>query len=191
MQDYGKVEAPSADVEMSGNGRENARPFTWTVCGQHLASGDVDGIYGGRPETYVRDLQWKTFLPVSMTMSGWSPQVAGNQKQPWAFGEPYTSHNRAALRLRHALTPYMYSLVVEGHRTGVPPVRSIGLEFPGCLSTLGGVDDQFLSGPFLFVAPVLGAGSARTGLQLPGACAGHGWFDFWTGKELKHPFPTS
>lgn len=24
------------------------------------ATGDVDGIYGGSPETYVRDLQWKT-----------------------------------------------------------------------------------------------------------------------------------
>merc|ERR1719353_2458760 len=60
-------------------------------------------------ETDVRDLQWKTFLPVAMTMSGWSPQVAGAQKQPWAFGDPYTSFNRESLRLRHAITPYMYS----------------------------------------------------------------------------------
>ena len=56
----------------------------------------VDGIYGGSPETYVRDLQWKTFLTVAMTMSGW----AKYDKQPWAFGEPYTSYNRKWLQLK-------------------------------------------------------------------------------------------
>jgi len=27
--------------------------------GQAYSSGDIDGIFGGAPDTYVRDLQWK------------------------------------------------------------------------------------------------------------------------------------
>lgn len=34
-----------------------------TLSGQHAATGDVDGIFGGSAETYVRDLQWKMLLP--------------------------------------------------------------------------------------------------------------------------------
>jgi alpha-glucosidase len=50
-------------------------------------AGDVDGIFGGSPTSYVRDLQWKVFSPVLMSMSGW----AAVDKQPWRHGEPYTS----------------------------------------------------------------------------------------------------
>ncbi len=35
-------------------------------------SGDVDGIFGGSPETYVRDLQFKCLQTTTMTMSGWA-----------------------------------------------------------------------------------------------------------------------
>jgi alpha-glucosidase (family GH31 glycosyl hydrolase) len=33
---------------------------------QAHVSGDVDGIFGGSPETYVRDLQFKAFMTTTM-----------------------------------------------------------------------------------------------------------------------------
>ena len=66
-------------------------------CGlsaQAHASGDVDGIFGGAPETYVRDMQFKALTTTAMVMSGWA---ANPDKQPWAWGEPYTTINRACL----------------------------------------------------------------------------------------------
>lgn len=67
---------------------------TFVGCGfsaQAHVSGDIDGIFGGSAETYTRDLQMKVMNTVMMTMSGWA---ANPDKQPWTWGEPYTSINR-------------------------------------------------------------------------------------------------
>jgi len=158
-----------------------------TVIGSGLsalahASGDVDGIFGGSPETYVRDLQWKTFLTVTMSMSGW----AKTDKQPWTYGEPYTSHNRKALELRAQLTPYLYSLSFEAHQYGVPPVRAMALEFPE--ESWEGADPeylnyQFMSGPSFLVAPIFKPGTVREGIILPSG----EWIDYNTGRHFEGP----
>ncbi len=67
---------------------------TFAGCGfsaQAHVSGDIDGIFGGSPETYTRDLQFKSLMTTLMVMSGWA---ANPDKQPWTWGEPYTSINR-------------------------------------------------------------------------------------------------
>jgi alpha-glucosidase len=58
---------------------------------QAHVSGDVDGIFGGSPDTYVRDLQFKCMTTTIMVMSGWATNP---DKQPWTYGEPYASINR-------------------------------------------------------------------------------------------------
>ena len=73
---------------------------TFIGCGfsaQAHVSGDVDGIFGGSPESQVRDLQFKALMTTIMVMSGWAENP---DKQPWTFGEPYTTYNRAALKLK-------------------------------------------------------------------------------------------
>ncbi|MFE3454869.1 TIM-barrel domain-containing protein [Nonomuraea sp. NPDC059194] len=87
------------------------------LSGMPFTAGDVDGIFGGSGDSYVRDLQWKAFTPVLMSMSGW----ASHDKQPWTRGEPYTSINRKYLKLRERLLPYLYTLAAEA-RPG-PQVR--------------------------------------------------------------------
>ena len=159
---------------------------TFVGCGfsaQAHVSGDIDGIFGGSAETYVRDLQMKSLMTTLMVMSGW----AGNpDKQPWTWGEPYTSINRMYLKLKAALTPYHYSLSREAFDTGVPPVRAMALEFPADDALLlngTGSAMQFMVGPSLLVAPVyrpLGAGGdARDGIYLPATPGG--WVDYWDG----------
>jgi len=149
-------------------------------------SGDIDGIFGGSPETYVRDLQFKCFMTVLMSMSGWA---ANPDKQPWTWGEPYTSINRMYLKLKGQLTPYLYTLSRVAHDTGVPPVRGMALEFPEDCSTFEnhtGSAQQFMSGPSLLVAPVyqpLSETETRDGIYLP---AGD-WVDFWNGSVTAGP----
>lgn len=156
-----------------------------TIIGSGLsgfahASGDVDGIFHGSAETYVRDLQWKTFLTVSMYMSGWSP----HDKQPWAFGEPYTSYNRKWLQLKSRLTPYMYSLSFQAHLTGEPPVRAMQLEFPDeSWPNTEALSYQFMSGPFFLVAPVYENTLVRDNIMLPSG----EWIDFTSGKRYNGP----
>ncbi|MDB5278196.1 MAG: glycoside hydrolase [Ferruginibacter sp.] len=145
------------------------------LSAQNAASSDIDGIFGGSDSTYTRDLQWKSFIPVLMTMSGW----AKKDKQPWISGEPYTSINRKYLQLKMRLTPYMYTLCREANITGVPAARAMVLEFPNDSTTLGKQTQyQFMNGQWLLVAPVYKPGNERDSIYLPRGK----WIDYWNGE---------
>jgi alpha-glucosidase (family GH31 glycosyl hydrolase) len=147
------------------------------LSGQNAASSDIDGIFGGSDSTYTRDLQWKSFIPVLMTMSGW----AKKDKQPWISGEPYTSINRKYLQLKMRLTPYMYTLCREANVTGVPATRAMVLEFPQDSNTLGKQTQyEFMNGQWLLVAPVYKPGNERDSIYLPEGK----WTDYWNGEQL-------
>lgn len=151
-----------------------------TMSGIAYNTGDVDGIFGGSPQTYTRDLQWKAFLPTIMSMDGWAPK----DKQPWRYGEPYTAINRKYLQLKERLLPYTYSYAVEAHRTGVGQVRPLALEYPNDPATWGEqARYEFLSGKDFLVAPVYREGEVRDGIYLPEGT----WVDYWTGRTWTGP----
>ncbi|KAJ3070205.1 hypothetical protein HDU98_006747 [Podochytrium sp. JEL0797] len=146
------------------------------LSGQAWTSGDVDGIWWGSADTYVRDLQHKVFAPVVMSMSGWAPV----DKQPWRYGEPYTSINRKYLKLRESLLPYLYTFAAEAHLTGVPPIRALILEYPNDpITWTTAVENQFLFGTQFLVAPVFTDTVTRDGIYLPDGT----WYDYWTGRK--------
>jgi alpha-glucosidase len=152
-----------------------------TMSGQAYTTGDVDGIYtGGTPETYTRDLQWKMFLPVAMTMDGW----AETDKQPWRHGEPYTSINRAYIQLRERLLPYFYTYSAQAHRTGVGMIRPLVFGYPDDPGILREeVKYEFLCGDSFLVAPVYQDEEVRDGIYLPAGT----WIDYWTGERHRGP----
>lgn len=152
------------------------------LSGQAYATGDVDGIFGGSPETFTRDLQWKAFTPVLMGMSGWSQNV---RKHPWAFEEPYRSINRDYLKLKMRLMPYMYTLAQEAEQTGAPLVRGLMWDHPNDPHANDeNYKYQFFLGKDFLVAPVFRSQVAskgwRKGIYLP-----HGqWIDYWDGRVV-------
>ncbi len=151
-----------------------------TMSGLAYTTGDVDGIFGGSPRTYVRDLQWKSFLPAMMTMDGW----ADSDKQPYRQGEPYTSINRKYLKLKESLLPYMYSYAAEATRTGVGPVRPLSLEYPDDpKAATDAAKYEFLTGRDFLVAPVYQDTGTRDGIYLPKGT----WVDYWSGRTYRGP----
>jgi alpha-glucosidase len=153
------------------------------LSGFNAATGDVDGIFGGSAQTQVRDIEWKAFTPVWMIISGWSKQT-NMMKQPWIFGEPYTTINRKYMTLKMRLTPYLYSYSREAYDTGVPTVRAMVLEFPDDAATWSKrTQYQFMSGEWLLVAPVYEDSAVRNDIYLP---AGK-WIDYWDGREYNGP----
>jgi len=150
------------------------------LSGYNLASSDLDGIFGGSSLTYVRDLQWKTFIPVFYAMSGW----AANMRQPWVYGQTIMDINRKYLKLKMRLTPYMYTLCNDAYETGVPAVRAMVLEFPDDPETWGTrTKYQFMSGESFLVAPVYKSGSDRDSIYFPTGK----WIDYWDGTVYEGP----
>ncbi len=148
------------------------------LSGFNAATGDVDGIFGGSDSTYVRDLQWKCFTPVLMVMSGW----AKKDKQPYIYGEPYTSINRKYLQLKMRLTPYMYTYCEKAYETGVPTSRAMVLEYPKDKATWDKKTQyQFMNGEWLLVAPVYKSESKRDSIYFPKG----DWYDYWNGKKIE------
>ncbi|MEU5051043.1 TIM-barrel domain-containing protein [Streptomyces sp. NPDC021096] len=180
--------AQRCGVQWSGDQKGSWEYIRWqiptyagaTMSGLAYTTGDVDGIFGGSPKTYVRDLQWKAFLPAVMTMDGWAP----SDKQPWRYGDPYTSINRKYLKLKESLLPYMYSYAAQASRTGVGPVRPLALEYPGDPKAASDAAKyEFLTGEYFLVAPVYEDKEVRDGIYLPEGK----WTDYWTGRTYQGP----
>ncbi|POX44640.1 glycoside hydrolase [Streptomyces sp. Ru71] len=151
-----------------------------TMSGLAYTTGDVDGIFGGSAKTYARDLQWKAFLPAVMTMDGW----ASSDKQPFRYGEPYTSINRTYLKLKESLLPYMYTYAAQANRTGVGAVRPLALEYPDDpVAASDAAKYEFLSGEDFLVAPVYRDEAVRDGIYLPKGT----WVDYWSGRVYQGP----
>ncbi len=152
------------------------------LSGQAYATGDVDGIFGGSPETYTRDLQWKTFTPVLMGMSGWSK---AERKHPWWFDEPYRSINRDYLKLKMRLMPYMYTAAQQAEQTGAPIVRGLMWDHPNDPHANDeAYKYQFFLGRDLLVAPVYRSQAASHGWRKNVYLPQGQWIDYWDGRVL-------
>jgi len=97
------------------------------------------------------------------------------RREPWLFGSAIEARAKKAVERRYRLLPYLYTLFEEASRSGVPVMRPLWLEYPNDPATYA-VDNAYLLGPDLLVAPKLVAGSARYRVTLPDA----DWYDTQT-----------
>lgn len=93
--------------------------------------------------------------------------------------EAVTAQVRRLLEWRMRLVPYLYGAFAEYHRDGTPPFRAVAMDYPEDRKTHT-LDDAYLMGPSLLVAPLFGDATTRK-LWLPKG----DWFDFWTGAPLE------
>jgi alpha-glucosidase len=100
------------------------------------------------------------------------------QQEPWAFGQPFEVINRVTIGLRYRLMPYLYSVVAQAAEYGWPIVRPLFTAEPDN-PDLRTVDDCYLVGDGLLVAPIIEKGATSRSVYLP---AGAGWYDFWTNE---------
>ena len=152
---------------------------------------DIGGFHGGDPdspeyrETIVRWFQFGAFSPI-FRLHGFrepamefSPQVTGGPNEIWSYGEEAYRIMADYIALRERLKPYVLSVMQEAHETGLTPIRPYLVEFPEDPKSWT-VDDAYLFGRDLLVAPVLEAGARAWDVYLP---KGASWRDAWTGEE--------
>jgi alpha-glucosidase len=123
------------------------------------------------PELFTRWLQAACLMPFFRSHSAFNTR----QQEPWAFGELYETINRATIQLRYQLLPYLYSVIAQAHEYGWNIIRPLFMAEPEN-ATLRGVDDCYLVGDALLVAPVLERGAVQRHVYLPKGV----WYDFWT-----------
>jgi alpha-D-xyloside xylohydrolase len=152
---------------------------------------DIGGFHGGDPgsaeyrEVIVRWFQFGALSPI-FRLHGFrepaepfSPQVTGGPNEIWSYGEEACGIMASYIALRERLTPYILSVMRQAHETGLTPIRPYLLEFPEDPKSWT-VDDAYLFGRDLLVAPVLEAGARSWDVYLPKGAA---WRDAWTGEE--------
>jgi alpha-glucosidase len=145
-----------------------------SLSGQPYNGPDIGG-FSGTPsaELYLRWFQMAAFLPFFRTHSS----KHTDSREPWSFGEPYTNIIREYLQLRYRLLPYLYTLAWEASQTGHPLVRPLFWIYPR-EPELWQIEDQFLLGDAILVAPILEPGQMRRSLILPQGR----WIYLWTDK---------
>lgn len=96
--------------------------------------------------------------------------IAGSrQQEPWAFGPRVMRILRRYIRLRYALRPYLYNLFAAQEESGEAILRPLFYDFADTRALpLGRVDDQFMVGPAILQAPLVGAGQVSREVLLPG-----------------------
>ncbi|RMH52201.1 MAG: DUF5110 domain-containing protein [Bacteroidetes bacterium] len=147
------------------------------LSGVPFAGSDVGGFIGApSPELYARWIQLGAFSPLFRTHSAYDAP----RQEPWSYGPEVEAIARRYIELRYRLIPLFYTLFEEHARTGLPPLRPLVLHYPQDDAVLA-LDDQFLLGEALLVAPVLHPGRTARKVYLP---AGR-WYDFWTGAAFE------
>lgn len=158
---------------------------------------DVGGFHGGHVEDehfrelLVRWFQWAVFSPI-LRMHGYRDPVTpaavpyrdgiaqcdtGADNELWSFGPEIYDILRRYVELRLRLKPYLVALMTEAHRSGDPLMRTVFYEFPED-ATAWEVDDQYMFGPDVLVAPVMARGLTARSVYLP---VGTDWIDPWSG----------
>ena len=145
------------------------------LSGEPFVGSDVGGFIGrGNGELLVRSYQVSFLAPFCRNHK----VVDGYDQEPWRFGKYYEDIIRKYLKLRYALLPYLYTALEEAHRTGVPPFRPLLLNYQDDPSTYN-LDDQFMVGDDLLLAPIVKPDVTRRLVYLPAGS----WYDYWTNKK--------
>jgi alpha-D-xyloside xylohydrolase len=164
------------------------------LCGIPWWNTDIGGFYGSTEseeykEILLRWFQYGTFCPVMRMHGVNAPRVllenqithSGSPNEVWSFGEEPLKVMTHYLDVRERLRPYIQKHMDIASEKGTPVMRPLFFDFPDdeiCYT----IEDQYMFGPDLLVAPVLEAEAVSRKIYLP---LGSKWKDALTGKTYK------
>jgi alpha-glucosidase len=138
-----------------------------------LVPGEPEGVGQPTAEMFARWISLAAFMPFYRVhyQKGKPPQ------EPWAFGSEVEEISRKYINLRYQLIQYLYDFVYECHKTGIPMVRPVFMEYPNDQKLYEDqYQYQFLCGDVLLIAPVVDQGAKIKEVYLP---EGYRWYSFW------------
>ena len=146
-----------------------------SISGQSFVGADIGGFAEDtNAELYTRWIQYGALTPFARVHS----VINTIDQYVWSFGEEVLGYAREALKLRYRLLPYIYSSFVIASETGAP-VQEPLVYNDQWDKNLRDIDDQYLFGPNLLVAPIIEPGVTSRSVYLPRG----EWFDFYTNQH--------
>ena len=158
---------------------------------------DIGGFVGGDisdpafKELLVRWFAWGAFCPVFRMHGERSPWyereqefidgvrqlTSGQDNEVWSFGEDNYEILKKYLFIRENLRPYIRECMEKASKTGEPVMRPLFFDFPEDKKSWE-VEDAYMFGSDILVAPVMEAGVESRTVYLP---AGSKWVESATG----------
>lgn len=147
------------------------------VAALSFVGADVGGFFGDPDaELMTRWMQAGAYQPFFRGHA----HHDSKRREPWMFGEEWTTRMRRAAMARYALLPYLYTVFYEASITGMPVMRSMWMEYPAD-KTFRATDDQWLLGSDLLVKPVTFPGASSIEVMLPQSDL---WYDVDSMKRM-------
>ncbi len=136
-------------------------------------SHDVGGFVNRAPrDLYRRWLAWGVLT--SHTRAHGAPP-----REPWEYDEAFVEDYRRAVDLKYSLMPYIYAQAKQSSEHGYPMLRTLFFEYPDD-PTSWLIEDEYMFGSDLLVAPMIEEGTSRKVYLPPGS-----WIDYQTGKVYR------
>ncbi|MFM2184821.1 MAG: hypothetical protein RIS55_469 [Actinomycetota bacterium] len=147
-----------------------------SLSGQSFVGADIGGFAEDtNAELYTRWMQYGVLTPFARVHS----VINTIDQYAWSFGDEVLDRVRAAIKLRYRLLPYIYSSFAHTSWSGLPvqtPLQAVYQDDPNVRN----IDDQYMFGSSMMVAPVYGPGETSRMVYLPEG----EWFDWHTGEHL-------
>lgn len=144
--------------------------LSFGLSGFSFWSHDMGGFVTQSPDDLYR--RWLPFgFLSSHTRAHGAPPT-----EPWLIGKDFTDAFRANAEMKYQLMPYVYAQAKDCSEKGLPMVRALFVEFPHDAGAWL-VEDEYMYGSQLLVAPLLESGNSRT-VYLPKGK----WIDYQSGK---------
>jgi oligosaccharide 4-alpha-D-glucosyltransferase len=168
----------TGDVSRSWGGLQAQLPLLLTMGmnGLGYIHSDAGGFAQGvkDDELYTRWLQFAVFTPILR------PHGSVIPSEPVYWSEKTQEIVRNYMKLRYAMLPYNYTLAYQNATTGSPLMRPLFYEYSDD-STACKVEDEYMWGDYLLVAPVIQKELTARSIYLPEGR----WYDFNTGIEYE------
>jgi len=168
----------TGDVSRSWGGLQAQLPLLLTMGmnGLGYIHSDAGGFAQGvkDDELYTRWLQFAVFTPILR------PHGSVIPSEPVYWSEKTQDIVRKYMNLRYAMLPYNYTLAYQNATTGSPLMKPLFYLYPGDTAACQ-VEDEYLWGDNILVAPVIQKGLTSRSIYLPEGK----WYDFNTGAKYK------
>jgi len=146
-------------------------------------SHDIGGHMGGieDSELYARWVQFGVFSPILRLHS---TNNRFHERRPWGHDAETERAANHALRLRHSLIPYIYSMAWRNHTESTPLIRPIYHQHADDEPAYH-CPDQYFFGSELIAAPFTKPADVDTRLsrQVVWLPQGEEWYDFFSGSR--------